>query len=404
MAISRRAALATGLGGTIALWEGHRSAAAQPRPVRIGVLGDQSNITADAGGPGTVLAVRMAVADFGGSVAGRPIEVTSGDMLLKPDTAAQIAAKWYDVDGIDVIVDLPLTSATLAVLQVARARNKATIITSAAAADFTGPACAATNVHWTDDTFALANATGRAVVAAGGKTWFFLTADYAFGAAMQKDATAAIAAAGGRVLGSARHPMGSTDFSSLLLQARASGAEVIGLASVGGDTITAIKQAAEFGLAQAGLRLAGLLVFITDIHAIGLDSAQGLYVSSGFYWDQNAAARQFSHRFFAERKVMPTKAQAGAYSSTLHWLRAVQATGGTDAVPVNAQMRATPGDFFGKPVRIRSDGRALYDMTLYRVKAPSESLRPWDYYKAIQTIPADQAFRPVSEGGCPLPS
>jgi branched-chain amino acid transport system substrate-binding protein len=346
----------------------------------------------------------MAVADFGGTALGRPIEVTTGDMLLKPDIAAQIAAKWYDVDGVDVIVDLPLTSAALAVLQVARARTKATIISSAAAADFTGPACSATNIHWTDDTFALANTTGRAVVAAGGKTWFFLTADYAFGAAMQKDADAAITAAGGRVVGSARHPMGSTDFSSLLLQARASGAAVVGLASVGGDTITAIKQAAEFGLAQAGLRLAGLLVFITDIHAIGLESAQGLYVSSGFYWDQNDAARQFSQRFFAERKVMPTKAQAGAYSSTLHWLRAVQATGGTDAVAVNAQMRATPGDFFGKPVRIRPDGRALYDMTLYRVKSPGESLRAWDYYKPIQTIPADQAFRPVAGGGCLLPS
>ncbi len=403
MVISRRAALATGLGGAIVLGAGRRSASAQQRPVRIGVLGDQSNITADAGGPGSILAVRMAVADFGGSVLGRPIEVISGDMLLKPDVAAQIAAKWYDVDGVDVIADLPLTSAALAVLQVARARNKATIISSAAAADFTGPACAATNVHWMDDTYALANATGRAVVSAGGKTWFFLTADYAFGAAMQRDATAAVMAAGGRVVGSARHPMGSTDFSGFLLQASASGAEVVGLASVGGDTITAIKQAAEFGLARTGVRLAGLLVFITDIHAIGLASAQGLYVSSGFYWDQNDAARRFSQRFFAERKVMPTKAQAGAYSSTLHWLRAVQATGGTDAIAVNAQMRSTPGDFFGKPVRIRPDGRALYDMTLYQVKAPAESLRPWDYYKAIQTIPANQAFRPVSEGGCPLP-
>ncbi len=375
-------------------------ARAQNRPVRIGVLGDESNITADAGGPGSVLAVRMAVRDFGDSVAGRPIEVLSADMLLKPDVAAQIAARWLDVDGVDVIMDLPLTSAALAVVETARSRGKMTIITSAAAADLTGRACSPTSIHWTDDTYALANVTGRAVVEAGGKRWFFLTADYTFGASMQRDATAAVIAAGGTVVGSTKHPIGTTDFSALLLQASASDAQVLALASVGGDTITAIKQAAEFGLARSGKRLAGLLVFITDIHAIGLASAQGLYVSSGFYWDQNDPARTFATRFFAERKAMPTKSQAAAYASTLHWLRAVQEAGVTDALTVAARMRSMPGDFFGKSVQIRPDGRALYDMTLYQVKTPGESAWPWDYYKPLRTVPAAQAFRPEGADGC----
>lgn len=375
-------------------------AAAQGKPVRIGVLGDESNITADAGGAGTLLAVKLAVADFGSQVAGRPIEVISADMLLKPDVAAQIAAKWLDVDGVDVIMDLPLTSAALAVVDVARSRQKMTIITSAASADLTGRACSPTSIHWTDDTYALANSTGRAVVEAGGRSWFFLTADYTFGATMQKDVTAAVLAAGGTVVGAAKHPMGNTDFSSLLLQASNSGAQVIGLASVGGDTITAIKQAAEFGLARSGHQLAGLLVFITDIHAIGLASAQGLYVSSGFYWDQNDASRVFANRFFAQHKAMPTKSQAAAYASTLHWLKAVQDSGGTDALPVAEHMRQSVGDFFGRPVRIRRDGRALYDMTLYQVKAPAESTRPWDYYKPLRTVPAAEAFRPEGDGEC----
>ncbi len=401
MGMTRRCITQLGAGAMAAGLIGR--AAAQARPVRIGVLGDESNITADAGGPGTLLGVRMAVADFGGTVAGRPIEVISADMLLKPDVAAQIAAKWLDTDGVDVIMDLPLTSAALAVVEVARPRQKMTLITSAASADLTGRACSPTSIHWTDDTYALANSTGRAVVQAGGRSWFFLTADYAFGAAMQKDVTAAVLSAGGTVLGGVKHPMGNTDFSSLLLQARGSGAQVIGLASVGGDTITAIKQASEFGLAQSGHRLAGLLVFITDIHAIGLASAQGLYVSSGFYWDQNAASRAFSARFFAQRKAMPTKSQAAAYASTLHWLRAVGATGGTDALPVAAHMRSMPGDFFGRPVHIRGDGRALYDMTLYQVKTPADSTAPWDYYTPIRTVPAAEAFRPEGSGDCRMP-
>ena len=373
-------------------------------PIRLGVLGDQSGITADAGGPGSVLAARMAVADFGGVVGDRPVEVLTADMLMKPDVASQIAARWFDVDGVDAIVDLPLSSAALAVLEVARERRKTTLITAAATADFTGSKCSPYNVHWIDDSYSLAHATARAVVAAGGKTWFFVTADYVFGTAMQTDATAAVAAAGGTVLGSVRNPIGATDFSGFLLAASSSGANVIGLASVGGDTITAIKQAAEFGLGKAGQRLAGFLVFITDVHALGLEVAQGLYVSSGFYWDQNAAARAFSERFMRDRKAMPTKSQAATYAATLHWLKAVQAAGTTDGATVNQQMRAMSGDFFGKPVTIRTDGRALYDMDLYQVKAPAESRAPWDYYRLISTVPAADAFRPVAEGGCRIAS
>ena len=371
-------------------------------PIRIGVLGDQSGITADAGGPGTVTAVRMAVADFGGKVGERPIEVISADMLMKPDVAAQIAARWYDVEGVDVIVDLPLSSAALAVLEVARQRKKSTLVTAAATVDFTGTKCSPTNVHWIDDTYALANVTARAVVGAGGKSWFFITADYTFGTTMQADAETAVRAAGGTVVGSVRNPIGAGDFSSYLLAASSSGANVIGLASVGGDTITAIKQAAEFGIGKGGQRLAGFLVFITDIHALGLEVAQGLYVSSGFYWNQNDASRAFSQRFMQERHVMPTKSQAASYAATVHWLKAVESAGTTDSVVVNKQMRMAPGDFFGKPTVIRQDGRAVYDMDLYQVKAPSETKAPWDYYKPISTVLGDDAFRSVKAGGCSM--
>lgn len=391
-----RMGLAAAIGGTPS------ARAAETRPVRIGVLGDQSNISADAAGPGSVAAVRMAVADFGGKLGDRSVEVLSADMLLKPDVAAQIAARWFDVEGVDVILDLPLTSAAMAVIDMARERKKSTIVTAAAAADFTGAKCSPTNVHWTDDTYALARATARAVVASGGDTWFFMTADYAFGTAMQQDATEAIKAAGGRVIGSVRNPLGTTDFSAYMLQASSSGAKVIGLASVGGDTITAIKQAAEFGIAKGGQRLAGLLVFISDIHAIGLQSAQGLYVATGFYWDQNDESRRFGNRFMQERRAMPTKSQAASYAATLHWLKAAAAVGTTDGIAVNAQMRRMKGDYFGKPVTIRVDGRVMYDLTLYQVKAPSESVSPWDYYKPITTIPAEEAFRSLADGKCAL--
>jgi len=383
---SRRSVIA--MGTAAAIGAGHRARAADARPIRIGVLGDQSNITADAVGPGSVAAVRMAVMDFGGKIGDRAVEIVSADMLLKPDVAAQIAARWFDVEGVDVILDLPLTSAALAVVEVARERKKSTIITAAAAVDFTGARCSTTNVRWTDDTYALARATSRAVVASGGDTWFFLTADYGFGTAMQQDATEAIQAAGGKVVGSVRIPLGTTDFSAYMLQASTSGAKVIGLASVGGDTITAIKQAAEFSIAKDGQRLAGFLVFISDIHAIGLQGAQGLYVTSAFYWDQNDASRTFADRFMRERRAMPTKSQAASYAAALHWLKAARDVGTTDGIAVNTQMRRMPGNYFGKPITIRADGRVTYDLALYQVKAPAESTKPWDYYKPVTTMRA----------------
>lgn len=393
------------LGGSAALAPGaHHARASETGPIRIGVLGDQSNITADAGGPGTVAAVKMAVADFGGKIGERPVEVISADMLMKPDVAAQIASRWFDVEGVDVIVDLPLSSAALAVLEVARQRQKTTLITAAATVDFTGAKCSPTNVHWIDDTYALANVTAQAVVGAGGKSWFFITADYTFGTAMQTDAESAVRSAGGRVVGSIRNPIGAGDFSSYLLAASSSGANVIGLASVGGDTITAIKQAAEFGIGKGGQRLAGFLVFITDIHSLGLEIAQGLYVSSGFYWDQNEASRTFSSRFMRDRHAMPTKSQAASYAATMHWLKAVQVVGTTGSLTVNRQMRAKPGDFFGKATTIRQDGRAIYDMDLYQVKTPSESKKPWDYYKPISTVAGADAFRSLKAGGCRIDS
>jgi branched-chain amino acid transport system substrate-binding protein len=379
-----------------------RATAQTPRPVKIGVLGDQSGMSADAAGPGSVAAARMAVNDFGGSVLGHPIEVISGDMQLKPDVAAQIAARWFDVEGVDMITDLPLTSAARAVVDIGRRRSKTTIITAAAATEFTGQDCSATNVHWTDDTYSLANATARTIVADGSDTWFFLTANYAFGAAMQEDATRAIEAAGGKVLASVRHPLGSPDFSSFLLQAISSGAKVIGLASVGGDTINAIKQAAEFGVDRRKQRLAGFLVFISDIHSLGLEAAQGLNIVTGFYWDQSPEARSFAERFFKQRAAMPTKSQAATYAATLHYLHSVATVGNTDAVAVNTAMRARPVQYFGRQGIIRADGRVTYDMTLYRVKSPAESQKPWDYYKEVRKIPADQAFRPLVDGKCPL--
>jgi branched-chain amino acid transport system substrate-binding protein len=399
--VTRRDSLRV-IGATALSLSGGFSRAAELKPIRIGVLGDQSGMSADAAGPGTVAAVRMAVEDFGGKVGNLPVEVIVGDMRLKPDVAAQLAAQWYDVDGVDVIIDLPQTSSALAVLEVAKQRGKSTIVTAAASLELTTSACSATNVHWTDDTYALANAVARAVVKSGGDSWFFLTADYAFGTAIQRDATAAITEAGGSVLGSVRHPLGTSDFASYLLQAQASKAKIVGLGSVGGDTITAIKQADEFGLGSGGQQLAGFLVFISDIHSLGLPAAHGLYVATGFYWDQNDAARVFAKRFFERRKAMPTKSQAASYAAIQHYLKCVSAAGSTDARTVNREMRQRPGDYFGHKAVIRGDGRVLYDMTLYQVKTPAESHGPWDYYKKIKTISASEAFLPEPAGRCVL--
>ena len=370
--------------------------------IKIGVLGDQSNVAADAGGLGAILAAKMAAADVGGKAAGMPIEFVSADFLTKPDNAVQIAHRWYESEGVDAIADLPYSGAGLAVEAIAGADKKVVLIAGAATSDVTGKGCNLYETQWSDDTYSLAAATGQAAVAAGGKTWFFLTADYALGDSIQRDATGVIDKAGGKVIGSVRHPLDTRDFSSFLLQAQGSNANVIGLASVGANTIAEVKQAAEFGIPQGGQKLAGFLIFITDINGMGLQAAQHLYNAEGFYWDQNDQARAFSKRFFAEIGRMPTKEQAATYASVLHYLKAIAAAGSKDGTVVSQKMRAMPVDYFGRKGTIRADGRVLYDMTLYEVKAPSESKYPWDYYKLVRTIPADKAFRPLADGGCPL--
>lgn len=370
--------------------------------VRIGVLGDMGGQFADIGGRGSVFAAELAAEDFGGKVAGAPIEIISGDHQNKADVGGATLRKWFDEGGVDAVADLPVSSVALAAQEIAREKKKTLLISGAAVSELTGKACSPYSTHWADDTYALANATGKAVTAAGGKSWYFVTVDYSFGHAMERDAAAAVASAGGKVLGNTRHPLGAQDLSSFLLQAQASKAQVIGLANVGGDTSNAVKQAAEFGITSGGQKLAGFLVFLTDIKAIGLPLAKGLLVSTGFYWDQNDEARTFARRFEAKVGRMPTKQQASVYASVKHYLKAVAAAGTDDAGNANAQMRALPVDYFGHAASIRPDGRVLYDLTLYEVKSPAESKGPWDFYKPISTLPANEVFRPAAETGCAL--
>ncbi len=372
-------------------------ARAADAPLRIGVLTDETGPYADSGGPGSVLAAQMAAADFGGRVLGRPIEIVHADHQNKPDIAAAIARRWYDENGVEAIIDLPVTAIALAVQEVAKQRRKTVMITAAATADLTAKSCSPVSTHWADDTHALTAGTARAVLDGGAKSWFFITVDHAFGRAMQRDASAVIEANGGKVLGAARHAIGASDFAPFLLQARSSGAQAIGLASVGGDLINLIKQAREFGLLQAGGPvIVGFLTYITDINALGLEMTEGLTFSAGFYWDQSERARQFGARFKAARGAMPTKNQAAIYTATMHYLRACDAAKTSEALAVNHAMRAQPLDYFGHPARVREDGRVIYDLTLYRVKTPKESRAPWDYYQALATIPGDSAFLPAN--------
>ena len=369
--------------------------------VRIGVLTDESGPYADSAGPGAILAAKMAVEDVGGAVKGHRIEIVDADTQNKPDVAAAIARRWFDTEGVSAIVDLPVTPIAYAVQEIARQKNKTVMITASAASEFTSKNCSPVSTHWADDTHALAAGTARALSADGGKPWFFITVDIAFGAALQREATQVIEASGGSVVGSVRHPVGASDFSSLLLQAQASGAKVIGLASVGGDLVNILKTAGEFGIGRDGKQnLAGFLVYINDVNALGLDIAKGLYVTSGFYWDQNDAARAFAKRFYAQRRAMPSKDQAEVYTAVRHYLEAVEATGTDDAVAVNNAMRAAPIDYFGHKASIREDGRVLYDLTLYRVKDPGESKYPWDYYQPLRSVPASEAFLPVNREVC----
>ena len=369
--------------------------------VRIGVLTDETGPYADSAGAGSILAARMAVQDFGGTVRGRPVEVVHADTQNKPDVAAAIARRWFDTERVDAIVDLPVTPIALAVQEIAKQKNRTVMITASAASEFTSKFCSPVSTHWADDTHALTAGAARALVAAGGDTWFFITVDQAFGLALERDATAIVTAAGGRVLGTVRHPIGNTDYSSLLLQAQASGAKVIGLASVGGDLVNILKQANEFGLRDSGKQvLAGFLTYIQDIHALGLPAVQGYTFTEGFYWNQSDASRAFARRFFAERRAMPSKNHAEIYTAVTHFLRAVNAAGTDEAVAVNRAMRERPLDYFGKPASVRGDGRVMYDVTLWRVKAPGESREPWDYYNPVRTIPAAEAFLPVNREVC----
>jgi branched-chain amino acid transport system substrate-binding protein len=372
--------------------------------VVIGILGDQSGVVADIGGRGSVTAARMAVADFGGTVLGKPIDILEADHQEKVDVASSIAREWFDSRGVDVIADLPNTGVVLALQEIARTRKKSLLVSGAASVEITGKACSPYTTHWTDDTYALANGTARVMVEKSAASWFFLTADYSFGYDLERDATSTIRALGGQVAGDVRFPLGTSDFSSFLLQAQASHAAVIGLASAGADTVNAIKQAQEFGLEQGGQKLAALHAFITDVDSLGLAAAKGLVITSGFYWDENDGTRAWSKRFLDAHGKMPTREQAGVYLSVLHYLKAVQHVGTTDAAPVNAAMRQLPVDRFGTTAAIRPDGRVVYDMGVYEVKAPAESQARWDYYRKIATVPADQAFRPAAIGGCALKS
>lgn len=371
--------------------------------VKIGVLADMSSLYADLGGPGSVEAVKMAIEDFGGTVGGKKIELVSADHQNKPDVGASIARQWFDQDGVDMITDLTTSSVALAVQEVARSKNKVILISGAASSDLTGKACAATSVHWTYDTVALANGTGAAVVRAGGDTWFFITADYAFGHALERDTAAIVKANGGKVLGSVKVPLNSADFSSYLLQAQASKAKIVGLANAGGDTINSIKQAAEFGIVAGGQKLAGLLVFLTDVHSLGLKTAQGLQLTESFYWDMNDQTRAWSKRFFERMKREPTMNQAGVYEATTSYLNAVKAVNSLDANAVVKKLKETPiNSFMTKNGKIREDGRLVRDMYLFEVKKPDESKGPWDYYKLISTIPGEEAYKRPNGNECPL--
>ncbi len=397
-------AAALGFGVVLALTA---TASAQIEPfssgnvVKIGVLTDMSSIYADIGGPGSVEAARMAIADFGGTVNGKRIELVSADHQNKLDLGAAIANQWFGNDGVDAIADVATSSVALAVQEVAHSRNKVLLISGAAASDLTGRACSPTSVHWTYDTVALANGTGGAVVRSGGDTWFFITADYAFGYDLERDTAKVVRQSGGWVLGSVRAPLMTANFSPFLTQAQASRTKIIGLANAGGDTINSIKQAAKLGIVEGGQKLAGLLLFISDIHRLGLQTAQGLLLTSAFYWDQNDHTRAWSKRFFDKMKREPTMVQAGVYGSIMHYLTAIKATGTADGPTVVKQMKATPvNDFMTKNGRIREDGTLIRDMYLFEVKSPSESKGRWDYYKQIAVVPGEEAFKPLGPNEC----
>jgi branched-chain amino acid transport system substrate-binding protein len=372
-------------------------------PVRIGVLNDQSGLYADLGGPGSVVAARMAVEDFGGSVLGKPVEIVVADHQNKADIGAAIARRWFDAEKVDMAIGFDNSSVALAVERLAAEHNRIAIAGAVGSTAFTGKACTPTEASWLYDSYALTTSLARSVVAEGRDTWFFVTVDYAFGHSLEADATAAVLAAGGKVLGGVRHPLNTADFSSYLLQAQASGAKVVALANGGGDMINAIKQAREFGLTRDGQTVVSLLVFISDVHSMGLQTAQGLKFATAFYWDRDEESRAWSKRFLARQGKMPTMAQAGVYSAIRHYLKAIDAAGTDEAKAVMAKMREIPvNDFYAKNAHLREDGRLVHDMYFAEVKKPSESKEPWDDYNILGTIPGATAFRSLADGGCPL--
>jgi branched-chain amino acid transport system substrate-binding protein len=394
-------ALATAL-----LWMGCASAQsgkASDNVVRIGFLLDMSGLYADVTGPGSEAAARMAVEDFGGKVLGAPVEVVVADHFNKADVAAAKAREWFDTGRVDAILDVAASATALAVVDVAKTKDKIVVMSGPGAVRLTNEACTPTSVHYAYDTYALARTTGAATVKQGGDSWFFITADYAFGHELERDASETVKAAGGKVLGSARAPLSTADFSSYLLQAQGSKAKVIGLANAGGDFTNAVKQASEFGLTQRGQKLAGLLVYDQDVHSLGLKATQGMLLTSGFYWDLNDETRAWAKRYFEKVGKMPNMSQAGVYSTVMHYLKAVQAAGTDATEPVMKAMRATPiNDFYAKNGRIREDGRMVHDMYLFEVKKPEESKGEWDLYKLVATVPGDEAFQPLSQSRCPL--
>jgi branched-chain amino acid transport system substrate-binding protein len=379
------------------------AALAGPDAITVGVINDLSGVYADLGGQGSVVAAQIAVEEFGPKVLGKPIKILSGDHQNKPDIGAQLARRWFDIDNVDMVIDFPNSGVALAVQEVAREKKKIAIFSTAGSTDLTGKACSPTGFQWTYDNYSNAAGLAQAMVKQGFDSWYFLTVDYAFGISLENEASKALTAAGGKMVGSARHPLNTADFSSFLLTAQASKAKVIALASAGGDVVNAIKQANEFGISQGGQTLVAPVTFITDIHALGLTVAQGLTFVTGYYWDLNDNTRAFAKTFYERRKAMPTMAQAGVYSGVLHYLKAIAAAGTDNADAVAAKMRELPvRDAFTQTGTVRADGRMVHDMYLVQVKKPSESKAPWDYYKVLATVPADIAFRSLAESTCPL--
>ncbi|RJF73927.1 ABC transporter substrate-binding protein [Rhodopseudomonas palustris] len=397
----QRAAAAVTLAAPLLL--GGSAFAQQPGPLKIGLLGDFQSVYSDIGGAGNVEAAKMAIEEMGGTMFGQPIEFISADVQNKPDIAASLARKWYENEGVDMIVDLPTSATALAAMEMSKRFEKIMIVTDAASSDITGKSCSPYTAHWTYDTYSNAHTVGSAIVKNGGDTWFFITADYLFGHSIERDTGEVVKANGGKIVGSARHPLNNADFSSFLLQAQSSKAKIIGMANGGGDTINTIKQAAEFGIVAGGQKLAGIVMFISDIHSLGLKMANGLIITEAYYWDLNDRTRAFGKKYFERMKRMPTMNQAATYSATLHYLKAVKAANSKDTKTVLAKMREMPvRDAFTDNGFLREDGRMVHSMFLFEVKKPEESKAPWDYYKVLAEVPGDQAFRPLKDGGCPL--